>query len=192
MRNIGLIGKARAGKDTAAAHLVRTHAYTRLGFADPLKEMALRVDPIIDTVGDDYGVTEYRLSEIVREDGWESAKDNYPEVRRLLQQMGQTVREIDEDFWLGILLRKVAGAEKLNVPVVVTDVRYRNEAAALRLAGFKLIRLTRPQQHGKSAALAAHASETDLDTFAADLNIVNAGSIEALNAMIGAAANDFS
>jgi len=187
MRNIGLIGKARAGKDTAAAHLVRQYAYTRIGFADPLKEMALSIDPIIGAEGDDYGITEFRLSEIVRDSGWERAKDDYPEVRRLLQQMGQTVREYDEDFWLSILLRKAVGAARLNVPVVVTDVRYQNEAASLRSAGFKLVRITRPGA-GSGGDSAAHSSETALDDFPADLDIVNGGSLEALGAAISAAA----
>ncbi|NED29195.1 hypothetical protein G3I37_30615, partial [Streptomyces anulatus] len=45
--NTALIGKARSGKDSVGAHLVRRYAYTRLAFADPLKEMALAVDPLI-------------------------------------------------------------------------------------------------------------------------------------------------
>lgn len=181
MRNIGLIGKARAGKDTAAAHLVREHAYTRLAFADPLKEMALRANPIVK----ERPGWVSRLVDVVSAYGWERAKDEYPEVRRVLQHMGQAQREMDEDYWLNILLRKVDGAAEWHMPVVVTDVRYRNEALALRERGFRLIRITR----GVPAVLdasAAHASETELDDFAADVTLVNGGSLDALYAMIGA------
>lgn len=202
MQNIGLIGKARSGKDTAAAHLVASRSYTRLAFADPLKEMALRVDPFVFSrpYFEGLDTDDVRLSEVVEDFGWERAKDRFPEVRRLLQHMGQTVREYDEDFWLRILLDKVKGASLWNMPVVVTDVRYRNEALSLRRAGFKLVRIVRPEPTalpltGASAIPARrlsdqatqHASETELDTFAADLDILNSGSIETLHAMISAA-----
>ena len=188
MRNIALIGKARAGKDTAAAHLVHSFAYTRLAFADPLKEMALRVNPIIAGVMfGDMEVDEIRMAEVVSDHGWECAKDNYPEVRRLLQQIGQTQREIEEDYWLNILLRKVAGAEKLNMPVVVTDVRYRNEALALRERGFRLVRIIRPQPaepFARYTRTTLHDSETELDGFVSDVDIVNGAGIDSLHAMI--------
>lgn len=186
MRNIALLGKARSGKDSAAAHLVREHSYTRLAFADPLKEMALSVDPLIPM---NHLESHSRLSDCVAAVGWEDAKDKWPEVRRLLQHMGQTVREIDEDFWLRELLRKVAGAAKLNMPVVVTDVRYRNEAESLRRAGFRLVRITRPggtaMTMGEMRA-ALHDSETELDSFAADAVIVNGAGLDTLQAMISA------
>lgn len=190
MHNIGLIGKARSGKDSAAAHLVRSYAYTRLAFADPLKAFALDINPWIDGPQPRYpaGWT-IRLADMIEHIGWERAKDEYPEVRRVLQHIGQAKREIDEDFWLRELMRKVAGAAKLNMPVVVTDVRYRNEALSLRRAGFKLIRITRPlpaEPFVQYTRTALHASETELDDFAADVDVVNDGSLEALYAMISA------
>lgn len=186
MENIGIIGKARSGKDTAAAHLVQRYAYTRLAFADPLKEMALRVNPLIPLSSKVHG----RLADLVKGVGWEYAKDTYPEVRRLLQQIGQAQRELEEDYWLRLLLRKVAGAAKLNMPVVVTDVRYLNEARVLRRQGFKLVRIVRPYSAHRTLAeamqLVAHASETELDDFPADFEISNAGSVADLQRHIGA------
>jgi hypothetical protein len=146
--------------------------------------MALSVNPLIAF---DFNQGSHRLQDIVSAVGWETAKDEFDEVRRLLQHMGQTVREYDEDFWLNILLRKAAGAAKLNMPVVVTDVRYRNEALALRAAGFKLVRITRPGA-GSGGVSALHASETALDDFRTDLTITNGGSLKTLNAMIAAVA----
>lgn len=178
MRNIGLIGKARSGKDTAAAHLVQTRAYTRLAFADPLKDMALTINPYIPT---GYGVT-VRLSSLIADVGWEYAKDKYPEVRRVLQSTGQTVREHDEGFWVDVLRRKVNTAESWNLPVVVTDVRYENEADMLRSRGFHLVRIIRPERLNGSAAI--HTSETALDGFAADATIYNTAGIADLHARI--------
>jgi hypothetical protein len=199
MYNIGLIGKARSGKDSAAAHLVHRHAYTRLAFADPLKEMALRVDPLASTKYDGTKMDQNRLSSIVGRIGWESAKE-IPEVRRTLQRLGQAQREHDEDYWVNVLRRSLNGAERWNMPVVVSDVRYRNEALMLRSRGFRLVRLVRPapaaitltgtdeiSARHLTDSTAQHASETELDDFAADMTLVNDGSLEALNALIEAA-----
>jgi hypothetical protein len=174
MRNIAFIGKARSGKDASALWLVRQRAYTRLAFADPLKEMALSVDPYIPTT---YGVT-VRLSALIADVGWDYAKDRYPEVRRTIQRMGQSVREHDEDFWVRTLARKVDNADAWNLPVVVTDVRYPNEANMLRARGFLLARIVRPErqmiEHGN------HASETALDSFEADRIVYNTATLDDL------------
>lgn len=178
MHNIGLIGRARSGKDTAALHLVRTRHYTRLAFADPLKEMALSIDPYVPT---GYGVT-VRLSALIADVGWEYAKDTYPEVRRILQHTGQTVREYDDEFWVTSMRRKLSNAEAWNLPVVVTDVRYPNEADMLRARGFRLVRIVRAEPAASmTGASALHSSETALDGYSADVEITNDGSVEALH-----------
>jgi hypothetical protein len=181
MHNIGIIGKARSGKDTAALYLVRTLSYSRLAFADPLKEMALSIDPVVPTTT---GV-HVRLSTLIRDVGWEYAKDTYPEVRRILQYTGQTVRDYDDEFWLTAMRRKLNNAEAWNLPVVVTDVRYPNEANMLRARGFKLVRIVRPVPTKLPItgdrptparfldAAATHSSETAMDNYEADATIYN-------------------
>jgi hypothetical protein len=177
--NIALIGKARSGKDTAANFLVREHAYTRVAFADPLKEMALSIDPLVTTSPTVY----VRLRSLIRAAGWEYAKDHYPEVRRLLQRIGQTQREHDPDYWVSVARRKLSAAESWNLPVVVTDVRYANEADMLRSRGFRLVRLAR-----SGTAVGTHRSETELDSFAADCQIHNDGDLAQLRRAIMLAA----
>ncbi|MGW6754538.1 deoxynucleotide monophosphate kinase family protein [Streptomyces sp. NPDC055006] len=179
--NIAFLGRARSGKDTAAAALVAEHAYTRVAFADPLKEMALAVDPLITTYISDGARTTVRLSSLVADVGWEHAKDTYPEVRRTLQRLGAAVREHDEDFWLEMALQKFDGAASLNMPVVVTDCRYPNEFHALRRWGFLMVRLVRPtalSTHGN------HASETALDDFPVDETVHNISSLDALRGWV--------
>jgi hypothetical protein len=180
--NIALIGKARSGKDTAATFLVRERAYTRVAFADPLKEMALSIDPLIPT----WQGVHVRLSTLVRDAGWEYAKDHYPEVRRILQSIGQTQRDFDADYWVNVAARKIAGAERWNMPVVVTDVRYRNEADMLRARGFRMVRIIRPRigvTMGEARA-AMHASETELDDYPTDAVIYNDKDVAALQRAI--------
>lgn len=147
MGNIGIIGRARVGKDTAGQWLVDNRGYRRIGFADPLKEAALKLDPLIEQIDMAFlGVDEHpdvRLSELVRKYGWEEAKEA-PEVRRILQELGAAVRAIDEDFWLRAAMARVQEANEAGVPAVITDVRYPNEAASLRRAGFHLVYIERP------------------------------------------------
>jgi hypothetical protein len=186
--NIALIGKARSGKDTAAGFLVRERAYTRVAFADPLKEMALGIDPLIPA-GRVIGQRLHaRLSQLVADVGWEYAKDHYPEVRAVLQRIGQTQREFDADYWVNVAARKIAGAEAWNLPVVVTDVRYLNEAVMLRARGFKIIRIIRPRVGVtmKEARAAMHASENELNDYPTDAVIYNDGDLAQLrNAILG-------
>jgi hypothetical protein len=140
--NIGIIGRARSGKDTAGKWFVDERGYRRVAFADALKEAALRVDPIVDTT--EYGDYTVDLSTVVADLGWEEAKDAHPEVRRFLQELGSAMRAVDPDIWIRPVLEKSIEANDAGVPVVVTDVRYPNEVDALKRAGFHLLHINRP------------------------------------------------
>ncbi|MFE3409441.1 hypothetical protein ACFXMT_14225 [Streptomyces mirabilis] len=181
-QSIALMGKARSGKDTAAHYLVRRYAFTRLALADPLKEMALKINPYVPT---GYGIT-VRLEALIADVGWDYAKDQYAEVRRILQHVGQTVREYQEDFWLDILSGKVTAAYRWNMPVVVTDVRYPNEFAELRRRGFLMVRLERPSAGASSAEAQRHESETALNGYPPDVTLPNDGTIDDLNEWLNA------
>lgn len=181
MTNIGIIGRARVGKDTAGAWLVANHGFKRVSFADPLRACALALDPIVewdspdpDEVADGvspFVVVPVRLAELIDDEGWEVAKDSYPEVRRTLQRIGQGIRAIDEDFWLRTALKSVQEANEAGQPVVITDVRYRNEAASLVAAGFHLLHIARP-----GVPQLVHESEGALGPEDARYMVVNDGS----------------
>ncbi|MFH9802805.1 hypothetical protein ACH4M0_11265 [Streptomyces albidoflavus] len=175
-KSIGLIGRAQSGKDTVGARLSQRYGYQRVAFADQLKRAALRIDPLIVNHID---VPE-RLSAIVGRVGWDTAKVMHPEIRRILQHVGQTVRELDSGFWIRHTYPALRAAERLNLPVVVTDVRYPNEAAALRDWGFHLIRVTRPGTDTPGA----HTSETALDDWRTSLTISNSGTLADLNNIV--------
>ncbi|GGU49123.1 deoxynucleotide monophosphate kinase family protein [Streptomyces violascens] len=181
--NIALIGRARSGKDTIAARLISRYAYTRIAFADPLKEMSLSLDPIVAYEPSGYGPLPTRLSAVVQRYGWEKAKDRFPEVRRTLQRAGQAVRDQEPGHWLSLALDKVTVADTWNLPVVVTDCRYPNEAEALKARGFRLVRVLRP--HAGQAA-PAHESETALDGYPTDVTVANVGTLSDLNALADA------
>ncbi|KOG22006.1 hypothetical protein [Streptomyces viridochromogenes] len=177
MKDIALTGLSRAGKDSVAARLVEAHGYVRVAFADKLKEAALKADPLIPHMQGDRQLTT-RLSEVVRLVGWEYAKDDLPEVRRFLQDYGQTIREIEPQFWIRAAGFAVRAAHAAGKPVVVTDVRYQNEADFLTVNGFRLVRVERPGQ-----TPGQHRSEREMLDYPADRTITNGGSLEALAAL---------
>lgn len=175
---IGLVGRARSGKDTAAARLVERHGYTRYAFADALRRAALALDPIVvplDTVS-----RSMRLSEVVRELGWEGAK-NITEVRRTLQNYGCAIREIDPHFWVRLVMDSIARDR----PAVVTDTRFRNEAEALMRAGGRLVRIVRPGLPDDT-----HVSETELADYPVSHTIYNDSDIPTLHAAVDRLASD--
>ncbi len=167
---IGLTGPPGCGKDTAAAHLVKDHGFARLAFADPIRQVALAVDPYVHF---------FRLSEIVDLYGWDKAK-RQPEVRRLLQTIGtEAGRDIHgADVWVD---KTFAAIKQLgpDQPVVLTDVRFDNEARRLRTFGGRLARVRRKTDN--EDAVMAHQSETESATLWAHHYLPNNGSVTELH-----------
>jgi hypothetical protein len=172
---IGLSGYARSGKDTIASYLIDNHGYTKRAFADPIRESLVRLNPSIEVTGMGGRIP---LATAVRFLGWEALKSDYPEVRQLLQQMGTEVgREMfGESFWVDQAFKQIPDGAS----VVFSDVRYRNEADAIKQNGGEVWRIERP---GVSAAN-DHTSEHDLDGYEFDHRIMNYGPVEDLYKVI--------
>jgi len=179
MLNIGLAGRRGSGKDTAAEYLARKYDYTRVGFADRVKDAALALDPYVglDNTGD-----LVRLKWIVQTRGWDEAKQD-DEIRRLLQMVGDEAgRQIHGPrTWIDQALAKIDAAPG---PVVVSDVRYPNEIDELRRVGFIIVQIVRPaNDKQRSEMVDLHASESDLRA-RCDGTIFNMGTIEDLYTQI--------
>jgi hypothetical protein len=177
---IGFGHEARAGKDTAAMPLVDL-GFKKVGFADALKALAYESDPLIRSGATvNVNIGHGRLKHIVSQLGWERAKDDVPEVRRFLQDLGVAARTVfGEDFWID------RWAEHPGSPldVVVCDVRFGNEFERLRESGAILIKIERP---GYGATNSSHISERDLVDAVWDHTVVNDGSIEDLHRKVTA------
>lgn len=179
MQNIALIGKLGSGKDAAARELINTFGYTRVAFADPLKQMVREADPIVRYEPTGYGPLPIHLSNVLESMTFEEAKRRYPEVRRSLQRIGQGARKIDPDYWVRAACNKIDVLTDEEYRVVVTDCRYLNEVRALKARGFKTVRIIRSQVEATSAD--AHESETALDTYQSDFIVYNNDSLSALH-----------
>lgn len=172
---VGLIGRKRSGKDSVALEMRRLGRYHRVAFADALKEVALALDPTISSSFVNYEPR--RLSFYVDSFGWEAAKE-HNEVRRTLQRLGVAVREhVSPTAWVDVVAGKADELRLQGERVVVTDVRFPNEAKAIRHDGGVLLRVTRPGLPQDDL----HISETALDNYPHDVLIENDGTLEDLH-----------
>lgn len=174
---VGLSGFAGSGKDTAAEVLTREYGFTRVAFADVLREMALAIDPYVEleAASSDYPIVLYhRLSRVIENSGWDHAKNEYPDVRRLLQRLGTEAGRniLGDNIWVDTALKNHKGHD-----IVVTDVRFPNELDAIHEQDGISIRIERPGVGPKND----HASETSLIDALFTHIINNDGTIEELH-----------
>lgn len=181
---IGLTGHAQHGKDTVGKVLVEEFGFTRFAFADPLKSMALALDPLIS-----YEVSEHhvvgiepisraryvRLSKMIDHDGWEHAKKN-PEVRRFLQVLGtEGVRaHLGDDSWINATQKAITDAGASNA--VITDARFPNEFKFVRESGWlwKVSRLNDDGTPYDNGIGTDHPSEQHIASAKCDLELIAA------------------
>ena len=173
---IGLTGPPGAGKDAAALHLVEQHGFHRLAFADEIRWACLVLDPFID----DFGGRGFRLSEIVEFYGWDYAKTEVPEVRRLLQVLGTELgRELHgPNVWVNKVFDAIGRLDE-DQRIVISDVRFQNEADAIRSHGGRIVRLNRSTP--SSDDVMAHRSEVESAGLKPDAVIPNHGSLAELH-----------
>ena len=170
---IGLSGYAQSGKDSVANLLVKNYGFTRVAFADKIKDILYEMNPI---VGFDYDAGPKRLRDSVDSYTWDVAKQ-YPEVRRLLQDVGVGARShLGTSVWIEAALANLI--ESTNY--VFTDVRFPNEAEALKQKNATLVRIERPGVVAVNKHISEHAAQ-DINF---DYNLVNGGDLETLSVRV--------
>jgi hypothetical protein len=165
---IGLGYKARSGKDLVADYLVREFGFNKTAFAETLKEACGAIFYLNKT-------QLYGSKKEVVDDFWKQTP------RYILQRVGtECMRQgYDPDIWINSLKRRIMAAKK-DTRWVVADVRFPNEANAIKEWGGTVIRIDRPQA-GASGGISQHASEVSLEGFDAwDYVLENNGSVDDL------------
>ncbi len=157
---IGLTGKAGSGKSTVAEFLHRRYDFTRIRFADRLKNM-LRALGLTDAEieGADKGKPCARLGGVTPRFA----------MQTLGTEWGRNL--IDENLWVNLWADDI----KNHPLVVVEDVRFPNEFAMVRILGGATWRIIRPDNDtGTVDTLTGrHASETEQDAAEVDFNLLN-------------------
>jgi hypothetical protein len=176
---VAMSGYARAGKDTAAKILVDDFGYTRVAFADGLREALYTLNPDIDQNDPT------KLAWIVDDVGWDVAKVDYPEVRRLQQVMGTEVGRnlVGPNIWVDYLFDRLEDGGKY----VISDCRFPNEVDAVESWEGSVWRIRRPGVRPVNG----HVSETALDDHLFPVHIDNNGSIDELRSNVASAIRYF-
>ena len=169
---VGLTGKARSGKDTVA-DMANDLGYSKYALASPIKEGIGAMFGYFFTADEIYGDKKENISEELG-----------VSVRYIAQILGtEFAREyISPDVWLMVADKFVGKCrhsyEKSRNGVVISDVRFPNEAEWVKEHGGVMIRVSRPDL----PAVNAHVSEQH--EVPVDFEIVNDGSMEDLRVKV--------
>lgn len=182
-RIVGLAGRKGSGKDEAAKALV-ADGWVKVAFADPLRDLLYILNPIVRPEHDEFvhPVCE-RWAEIFDTEGYDELKQ-IPEARRLMQVFGtEVVREhFGQDAWVRLTVEKILAIGSANI--VVSDLRFNNEARALHNLGSTNINIVRPDLDSPDDP---HVSETGVAQRHLDKTLRNVGSINDLHTWIRSA-----
>jgi len=184
---IGLTGYKRSGKDTAADYLVKKHGYIRYAFGDPLKQACASIFSLShDQVDGDLketpdprwnNMTPRHMFQIF---GTEIVRMNFEKYYHSLTPILK-----NENLWLYRF--RIWYSELLktnpNAKVVVSDVRFPDEAAIVKEFGGTVIMIERPCKI-QSQLLDQHASEASIANIEPDKRIINNKTIRSLHGKI--------
>lgn len=160
---IGVTGKKGSGKTTAAKYLAH-QGYVRVNFKDALlKEIKEKFPKTLSALvrlieREQYnGIAPLTVDRLLEEKTDEIA-------RFFLQEYGTDVRRVDnEDYWVVKWLKNA----KHHSLLVVDDVRFINEADAVRGLNGIIVRIVREGQVSNDT----HTSETQMDMLEPDYTI---------------------
>lgn len=113
--------------------------WIQISFADPLKRICIPLSglsyPIL--LGVDYTgrtIRELPINQVVP-DFWHPTLSG----RQMLEQIGTDVfRSVDDEIWIKLAKRRINEYNARGIGVVISDVRFRNEADMIRNAGGQL------------------------------------------------------
>ncbi len=185
---VGVCGRKRHGKDSVGRILREQQGFRLTAFADAVKRVAMDV----------YGLSwEQCYGDGPEKEAPDSRWGLSPRV--IMQRIGTEVgRSIHEETWVKHTLDNILSAhnrkgfverddfeKKFNrapssIPAskwVITDVRFPNEAQAIRDAGGIILKVVRPSL---GVPTDEHPSETSVDLIEPDFTLVNEGTLEDL------------
>ena len=150
IKNLSLLGVSRH-ENTSIYHL-HSSPLKEISFADNVKKIASLITniPVYDYNKESIKKSKFELLNITH--------------RELLQKIGEGLRKsIDLDIWVKLALLEYTE----NKNIIITDVRYKNEADSIKKLNGILIRINRDKGDDN------HQSEIDLDDYPDFDHIIN-------------------
>lgn len=165
---IGLTGRARAGKDTVAGILRQHCGFVQLSFAAPMREF------ICSLLG-------WSLQDLDRGKETPHPLLDGKTPRFAMQTLGTEWgrNTIANDLWVRVCIAAAQRHLAQGTSVVISDVRFDNEASAVAAAGGQVWRIDRP---GERIAESAHISEAGTSLW--NRRIPNDGTLDDLRARV--------
>lgn len=169
---IGICGKKFSGKSTVARLLHNATGYEVVSFADKLKDVTCVLAGCTREDLEDYDFKENELvPDYLRPYCGNAQKPTY---RAFLQHFGSEVmRGVNDNIWIDCTLGN-CGSD-----VIVSDVRFPNEARAIRSRGGVVIKVVRDTQ-----VVDSHCSESSIDDIVPDYTLFNDTNLENLVANV--------
>jgi hypothetical protein len=160
-RLIGVVGVARSGKSTIANYLVSRHGFVQHSFAAPLRAFVASI------LGWSLDELEARKEEPIP---WLAAASGLPSIpnvewivtpRYMMQTVGTEWgrKMIDADIWVKSCMARVQHDLDAGRSVVISDVRFNNEAEVIRGAGGDVWQVLR----NGAGTVSKHASENGVN-----------------------------
>ena len=175
MTLIAITGLIGSGKDTAAAVFLK-NGFMRRSFAGPLKEIGML-----------FGFTNSQIYG-TQEDKLEINKECGVSGRHFLQKFGTEIgrdylpkaipdmKMNDQTIW--IRLMDIYCKQHPEQNIVITDLRFHDEAKMVKTRGGIIIKIDRPRPDKDTGEHTLHASERDIPDIEADYTVVNDGTLD--------------
>ena len=183
---IGLLGRAGSGKDTVAAFVRETIDAATFAFATSLKQEASRAFGVDPRLFDERAIKEVPLQQLALtrctmpefvDFASELARFDSLKPRTIMQAYGDFRRQQHPGYFLRPAYFAWSDAQTAGrAALVITDVRYPNEAEWVKTHGGLLWRVERTGL----APVNSHSSEWSLRDYPVDATIRNFGSLDDL------------
>lgn len=183
---IGLTGQMQVGKDTVADYLVENYGFKKVGFAEKMYEavcglMGITEDEALRWKHEDKKVVvvdgQFPYTTVKQPITWRGF------LQRFGTDMGRDV--FGEDFWVDQLINRLPKYQEwitelsyntyVDGNYVIRDVRFNNEAKAIKLLSGTIWKILRAGYEGDS-----HRSEAGIDQNFCDVKISNNSTLDDL------------
>ena len=193
---IGVYGRARSGKDTAADYLCAKLQLRKYAFAEPLKQM------LKSAFGDHF-------HEGDRERICKEAGISYRQLMQLLgTEWGRN--QVNPNLWINLVAKRwewikegspeateVGTVSHLRIGdtlvtqgMILSDVRFDSEAEWIKSQGGTIIEITRPALE-EPVGIEGHISEAGINPAYTDITVINDQDVPHLYATLDAAVENY-
>jgi len=169
---IGITGKKFNGKDTVSDYIVSKYNFTKIAYAEPLKEVCRNLFNFNDDqlygnkkeeIDPFWNITPRQAFQFI---GTDMIRNNADKL----------LVGINNNFWVKCLEKRILDLKSRGIKnIIVSDIRFINEADLIKRLDGNLIKVSRNIPNNDS-----HISEVEIDNIKEDILIENKGSLEEL------------